>query len=45
MSKQTRVKGKFKSIFGRKSNGIASGSIEEKDALELVFSREVLSVS
>ena len=42
MSKQTK-KGKFKSIFGRKSSGIDIDSVEEKDAQELFFTREVLT--
>lgn len=43
MSKPS-VKGKFKSLFGRKSNGINTGGGEEKDNVEFVFSREVLKV-
>lgn len=43
MSKPS-VKGKFKSLFGRKSNGINTGGGEEKDNVEFVFSIEVLKV-
>ena len=38
------VKGKFKSFFGRKSNGINTGGGEEKYNVEFVFSRDVLKV-